>query len=143
MLATALNTETITSNHFVLFYPNLHIFTKDMFHSGPCTRKCPALSKSRSHVTTDGQSASMSWNKTPIWGLRPDLYYCQIVAGLLTWGALPDERTGLTLARVTASSNVSCRYVQFAFYMLLNVCIYNIHKASVSPGSVQQIMPYH
>jgi hypothetical protein len=25
-----------------------------------------------SYVTTDGQSASLSWNKAPIWGLRPD-----------------------------------------------------------------------
>jgi hypothetical protein len=24
---------------------------------------------------TDGQPASLSWNKAPIWGLRPDLYY--------------------------------------------------------------------
>jgi hypothetical protein len=37
-----------------------------------------------------------SWNKSPIWGLRPDLYYCQIFAGLLIWGALSDERTGLS-----------------------------------------------
>jgi hypothetical protein len=26
------------------------------------------------------QSASLSWNKAPIWGLRPDLYYCQLQA---------------------------------------------------------------
>jgi hypothetical protein len=48
--------------------------------------------QSQSYVTTDGQSASLSWNKAPIWGLRPDLYYCLTVAGLLTWGALSDER---------------------------------------------------
>jgi hypothetical protein len=30
-----------------------------------------------SYVTTDGQSATLSWNKAPIWGLRPDFYYCQ------------------------------------------------------------------
>jgi hypothetical protein len=29
--------------------------------------------------------ASLSWNKAPIWGLRPDFYYCQTVAGLLIW----------------------------------------------------------
>jgi hypothetical protein len=46
---------------------------------------------------TDGQSASLSWNKAPIWGLRPNLYYCQTVAGLLKWGALSDEMTGLSL----------------------------------------------
>jgi hypothetical protein len=56
---------------------------------------------------TDGQSASLSWNKSPTWGLRPDLYYCQAVADLLTWGALSDEKTDLSFARVTVSSNKS------------------------------------
>jgi hypothetical protein len=55
----------------------------------------------KSYVTTDGQPASLSWNKAPIWGLRPDLYYCLTVAGLLTWGALSDERTGLSFAIAT------------------------------------------
>jgi hypothetical protein len=50
----------------------------------------------QSHVTTDGQSASLSWNKAPIWGLRPDFYCCQTIAGLLMWGALSDEKTGLS-----------------------------------------------
>jgi hypothetical protein len=44
---------------------------------------------------TDGQSASLSWNKAPIWGLRPDFHCCQTVMGLLMWGALSDERSGL------------------------------------------------
>jgi hypothetical protein len=43
-------------------------------------------SQSQSHVTTDGQPASLSWNKAPIRGLRPDLDYCLTVAGLLIWG---------------------------------------------------------
>jgi hypothetical protein len=51
--------------------------------------------QSKSYVTTDGQSASLSWNKVPIWGLRPDFYYCQTNAGLLMWGAISDERAGL------------------------------------------------
>jgi hypothetical protein len=33
-------------------------------------------SDSESYVTTDGQPPSLSWNKAPIGGLRPDLYYC-------------------------------------------------------------------
>jgi hypothetical protein len=61
-------------------------------------------SQSQNYVTTDGQSASLSWNKASIWGLRPDIYYCQTVAGLLIWGALSDERTGLSFASVTVSS---------------------------------------
>jgi hypothetical protein len=54
------------------------------------------LSGVESYVTTNGQSASLSWNEAPIWGLRPDFYYCQTVAGLLMWGALSDVRTGLS-----------------------------------------------
>jgi hypothetical protein len=54
------------------------------------------LTESESYVTTDGQSASLSWNKAPIWGIRPDSYYCQAVAGLLMWGALSDGRMGLS-----------------------------------------------
>jgi hypothetical protein len=49
-----------------------------------------------SYVTTDGPSATLSWNKAPIWGLRPDFYYHQTFASLLIWGALSDERTGLS-----------------------------------------------
>jgi hypothetical protein len=53
-------------------------------------------SESEPYVTTDGLSASPSWNKAPIWGLQPNLYYCQTVAGLLMWGAVSDESTGLS-----------------------------------------------
>jgi hypothetical protein len=53
-------------------------------------------SESESYVTTDGEPASLSWNKAPICGLRPDLYYCLTVAGLLIWGALSEERPGLS-----------------------------------------------
>jgi hypothetical protein len=54
------------------------------------------LSRVESNVTTDGQSAGLSWNKAPIWGLRPDFYYCQTVAGLLIWHVISDERAGLS-----------------------------------------------
>jgi hypothetical protein len=48
------------------------------------------LSLSLSYITTDGQSASLSWYQAPIWGLWPDFYYCQTIAGL------SDERTVLS-----------------------------------------------
>jgi hypothetical protein len=53
-------------------------------------------SQSQIYVTTDGQSASLSWLQAPIWVLRPDFYFCLTVAGLLMWGAPSDERTGLS-----------------------------------------------
>jgi hypothetical protein len=57
---------------------------------------------------TDGQSASLSWYQAPIWGIWPDFYYCHTIAGLWIWGALSDERTGLsfTIAAVFASAVV-------------------------------------
>jgi hypothetical protein len=56
------------------------------------------------------QSATLSWNIAPIWGLGPDLYYCQTVAGLLMWGALSDERTGLSFARLSSNTSLVSMY---------------------------------
>jgi hypothetical protein len=53
-------------------------------------------SEPESYVTTDGQLPILSWNKAPIWGLQPDIYYCLTVAALLILGSLSDERTGLS-----------------------------------------------
>jgi hypothetical protein len=64
-------------------------------------------SQSQSYVTTDGQSASLSWNKAPIWGLRQDLHYCMAVAGC--WcGAL-----ALTRGRICrlAESQSTVRFI--------------------------------
>jgi hypothetical protein len=36
-----------------------------------------------------------------VWGIRPDLHYCMTFADLLIWGALSDERTGLSFAIAT------------------------------------------
>jgi hypothetical protein len=52
-------------------------------------------SQVKSYVTTNGPSASLSWNKAPIWGLRQDFYYRQTVADLLIWGTVSDKRMGL------------------------------------------------
>jgi hypothetical protein len=66
------------------------------------------------------------------------------------WGALSDERTGLFFVRVTVSSisplsgcTIYILHVIKCIYVRIKVCIYDIYKASISPGSVQQIMPYY
>jgi hypothetical protein len=43
-------------------------------------------SESESDLTTDGQPASLSWNKAPVWGLRLDLYYLCDSYGLVLVG---------------------------------------------------------
>jgi hypothetical protein len=65
-------------------------------------RNSTADSESELYVTTDGQPASLSWNKAPFRGLRPDFYYCLTVAGLLILGALSDERTSLSFTIAAA-----------------------------------------
>jgi hypothetical protein len=72
---------------------------------------------------------------------------------LSLWGALSDERPGLSLV---SHSLVICLCVHLLFTCLSfthlpYVCIYiytihntyNIYKASFSPGSEQLIMPYY
>jgi hypothetical protein len=72
-----------------------------------CLLKRLSQSQSQIYVTTDSQSASLSWNKAPIWVSRPELYYCMTFEGLLKWGALSDDRAGLSFAKVRISLSLS------------------------------------
>jgi hypothetical protein len=64
-------------------------------------------------------------------------------------GALSDERTGLSFARVTvriSKSFVSMYNLHLHVIKSMYICmyVYTIYtRASVSPGSVQQIIPYY
>jgi hypothetical protein len=49
------------------------------------------LCQSQSHIATGGQSVSKSWCRAPA-----DIYYCLTGRVLFLWGALSDERTGLS-----------------------------------------------
>jgi hypothetical protein len=42
-------------------------------YSTPSPHGWMNIPESESYVTTDSQPASLSWNKAPFWGLRPDL----------------------------------------------------------------------
>jgi hypothetical protein len=74
-------------NHSVLLCPNLYstnihisLTTCSILVLVRVVPTAPSFeSESESYVTTDSQSASLSWNKAPNWGLRPDFYYCQTV----------------------------------------------------------------
>jgi hypothetical protein len=60
--------------------------------------------ESESYVTTDGQPASLSRSKEPIWGLRPDLFTCVTVTVLFLWSALSNERSGLSFVLCAAGT---------------------------------------
>jgi hypothetical protein len=70
-------------------------------------------SQSQSYVTADGQSASLSWCQAPIWGLRPDLHYCQTVAGFIMWIAVSNEKTGLRFTVAAGPRRRSHSWVLF------------------------------
>jgi hypothetical protein len=59
--------------------------------------------QSQSDIATDGQSVSQSWCRAPLWDSWPDIYYCLTVTILLLWGALSDERTGLSSVQCSLS----------------------------------------
>jgi hypothetical protein len=42
---------------------------------------------SSSYFATDGQATSQSWCRAPIWGPRPDFYYCRTFSVFMLWGA--------------------------------------------------------
>jgi hypothetical protein len=87
------------------------------------------------------QSTRPSWNKAPIWGLRPNLYYCQTVAGFLMWDSL--WREDLSVVYQTQSAIISLLSVCTIFILQVIIYMYIQHKASVSSVSVQMIMPYY
>jgi hypothetical protein len=70
--------------------------------------------------------------KYPSGGWRSGSYYCQTVMGLSMWGALSDERTGLSFARVTVSSNESV----VSMYNLIYYHIY-VYITYTMPPPVQ------
>jgi hypothetical protein len=95
--------ESVTSSASVVHWLTLHSWTFNSTTELNSELSYEWTNDSRiessiveSYITTDGPSASLSWNKAPIWDLWPDFYYCQTVAGLLIWGALSDARTGLS-----------------------------------------------
>jgi hypothetical protein len=91
-------------------------------------------SQSQSYVTTDGQSASLSWNKA-LTGAYDQI--CVTVRRFRDcWYGAPSLKRGRVCLLQCTIYNI------FTIYMLLPKCIHNTYKVSVSPDSVRQIMSY-
>jgi hypothetical protein len=94
---------------------------------------------------TDGQSASLSWCRTPIGTHDQILSQGSDRYILLSCGVLSDERVGLSFVICHLSLSLSGLYIcNFSLYVHiqgLHFTTYNTYMASVSPGFVQQIIP--
>jgi hypothetical protein len=69
-----------------------------------------SVCQSQSHITTDSLSASLSWYQAPTWDPRPIfpiLDFLLPVSGLLMWGALSDEKSGLYFSVFAGHSQCS------------------------------------
>jgi hypothetical protein len=84
-------------------------------------------------------SASLSWNKAPIWGLRPDLYYCQTVADLLMWGAVSDERTGLSFTIAAGPSQRSHSQVRDPWDLRPYFTVSDLRLPITSPPTTRRV----
>jgi hypothetical protein len=102
-------------------------------------RTINSLGQSQSYITTDGQPASLSRNKAPIWGLRPDLYYFLTVAGLLAWGALSDERTGLPFAIAAGPCQRSHSRVRVPWDSLPYFAVSDLRLPFSSPPTTRRV----
>jgi hypothetical protein len=73
---------------------------------------------------------------------------CLTVTVLSYAGALSVERSGLSFVSHSLNSLSICIYIYIYIYFFLTFCmfdmsyVYTIYKPFVSPGSVQQIVPY-
>jgi hypothetical protein len=71
------------------------------------------------HCSLATTSFLHDWTSTHLGLKTRSLLYCLTVAGLLMWGALSDERMGLSFTRVTVSSSksvVSMHNLHFTCY---------------------------
>jgi hypothetical protein len=96
------------------------------------------IHKSKSKSCCNWRSVSLSvLVSSPSCSSWPDVFFFVKVAVLSIWGALSDERSGLSF--VTHSQAIVSIYIYLQFNLtLISTSMYYIYKDSVSPGSVQQ-----
>jgi hypothetical protein len=87
---------------------------------------------------TDGQLASLSWNIAPIFGLQSDFYYCQTVAALLMWGALSNEKTGLSFTIAAGSRQCGHSWVQVPWDSRPHFTLSDSRLPSLSPRTTHR-----
>jgi hypothetical protein len=104
-----------------------------------CCSPSPSPSPSPSHIVTDGQSVCLSLCRAPS-GTHEQMF-------VTVWEFVIGRVPSLTRCRVCRlSESVSSITSVVIMYIYLHfICLtwlQNIYIASVSPGSVEQIMPY-
>jgi hypothetical protein len=136
--------------HLALPSPELDPLLFRLLFCTPCFSASPLLSVSESCVATDGQSARLSWNEAPMWGLRPDFYYCGAIAGLssLTRGRVCRLQLLLALAiavilgsesRGTRGHILLCQIRDFPFRRLIRLAVLRWRYSNSPPHGITML----
>jgi hypothetical protein len=126
ILATGLKSETSTSNHYEVFLP----FLVQSPWNLETQLKTP--SSNQSHIATDGQSNGGSW---------PDIYYYSYltVTVLFFWGALSDERTGLSFVHAAGPRQRSLSRVRVPLDSWPYFTVSNFRLPFSSPRTTRRV----
>jgi hypothetical protein len=92
-------------------------------------------SQSQSHIVTDGQSVSKSWCRAS-W---PDIYYCLTVTVLFLWGALSDERTGLSFVYAAGPCQRSLSWVRVPWDFRPYITVTDLRLPFSSPPTTRRV----
>jgi hypothetical protein len=97
------STTSAASGPNILFSLLIHSHSSD-FHKPFKEWISPKQIKVKSKLCYDRRSIGkpvVMWS--PTWGLTPDFFYCQKISSLLIWGALSDDRTGLSFTNTVGT----------------------------------------
>jgi hypothetical protein len=97
--------------------------------------------KRQSHVTTGDQSAGMSWYQVHSGTCDQILFFCLKVAVLSPWGALSDERLGLSPVSHCQQYLIYIVHVTCFMYMqyILDLCQHRLSTADYATTSVAYV----
>jgi hypothetical protein len=96
-----------------------------------------APSQSQSHIATDGQSVSKSWYRAPSWACDQIFFFWQLRLCFL-WGALSDERTGLSVVYAAGSCRRSLCWVRVPWYSRPYITVSYLRLPSLAAQSQSQ-----
>jgi hypothetical protein len=111
-------------------------------HLTPTSYSCDCrLKSSQSHIATDGQSVSKSWCRAPS-GTHDQIfsYYYLTVTVLFLWGALSDERTGLSFLHAAGSSQRGLSRVRVPWYSRPYFTVLDLRLSISSPLMIRRVM---
>jgi hypothetical protein len=105
--------RSVFTSSCLVMIPNNGWFRAQVLSERRLPSNCPFLKVKV--VTTDGQSASLSWCQAPVWDLGPDFYFCQL---WVYWCEAPS----LTRRRFCLLRCTMCNIFKFDMFLTSKLC---------------------